>query len=430
MNLYQNQNVVNYLDKVCAQVKCKEVHYVIKTELLSHLEERVEEFIAKGLAENEAIEQATKHMGDPISVGIQLHNTHKPKIDWKLIFFATLFLGFGLFTLYTIQFNDLLRYDLRVFYNSALYVLFGAVILVLLSNLDYRKYQKISSYIYIVTIAIWVFALIFGRLEAGLPYIIIGPFSVNIAGISPYLLTIALAGLLTKHDWNNRKSLLIIWALFLIPVILYLASPCFSGLLLFTSAFGVLLYLSRAKLYQIALTFILPIIMAVLAVLSQPYRMERFTIFLNPEVDPGGAGYLYIQITEAVKAAGYFGQGFNLSAVPELHTDFVFTYVVYTFGWLAGILLFFAAMAFFIHLFKVVKEVRNQYGSLLIGGLATLLLVQSFWHIFMNLGCLPITGMSLPFISYGGSQVVVQMLILGIILSVYRLKDIVLLNKI
>lgn len=429
MNLYQNQNVINYLDQVCGQVKCREVHAALKVELLNHIEEITENLTDKGVPKEDAIQEAVKNMGDPISVGIQLHNTHKPKIDWKLIFFTTLFLGFGLFTLYTIQSYDLLRYDSSVFYKTAFYMLFGVLIFILVSNLDYRKFQKVSAYIYIVTIAIWVLALIIGPFEAGVPYIVIGPFPINIAGISPYLLTIALAGLLTNYDWNNRKSLLIGGALFLIPVLLYLASPWFSGLLLFTGSFVVLMYLSRAKIYQIALTLAVPIVPAILAIISHPYRTERFTIFLNPQVDPGGAGYIYIQITEAIKAAGYFGQGFNLVTVPELHTDFVFTYIVYTFGWLAGMLFFLVAMAFITHLFKTVKQVRNEYGSLLIAGLSTLLLFQFIWHILMNLGCLPITGMSLPFISYGGSQLIVQMVVLGIILSVNRLKDIVLLTK-
>lgn len=92
-------------------------------------------------------------------------------------------------------------------------------------------------------------------------------------------------------------------------------------------------------------------------------------------------------------------------------------------------LLLILLLGFFIYLFGTVKQANHEYGSLLIAGLATLLLIQSLWHIFMNLGWLPVTGMSLTFISYGGSQILVQMLVLGIILSVYRLKDIVLLSE-
>ena len=92
-------------------------------------------------------------------------------------------------------------------------------------------------------------------------------------------------------------------------------------------------------------------------------------------------------------------------------------------------LLLILLLGFFIYLFGTVKQANHEYGLLLISRLATLLLMQSLWHIFMNLGWLPVTGMSLTFISYGGSQLLVQMLVLGIILSVYRLKDIVLLSE-
>ncbi|MGI5911068.1 MAG: FtsW/RodA/SpoVE family cell cycle protein [Syntrophomonadaceae bacterium] len=429
MSLYQNHDVTEYLEKVCDQVKCKEIHPALKSELLNHIEERSEDLLAQGVPPEEAIRQAVKDMGDPVSVGKQLHQTHKPKTDWWLLLFTALFLGFGLFTLYTIQFNNLLTYDLGVFYKSIFYAVLGGALLILVSRIDYRKFQPISAYVYVFTIGIWILTLLDGPSVAGLPYLVVGPFSINIAAISPYLLTIALAGLLVKCDWNDRKSLIKGGILFIIPVLLYIASPCLSGLLLFTSAFFVLMLLSRAKYWQIAAIMAFPVLTTLLAVISHPYRLQRFTIFLNPQVDPSGAGYLYIKITEVLKAAGLFGQGFNLSVLPELHTDFVFTYIVYTFGWLAGILFFFLVVGFLVHLFKTAKIVRNEYGSLLIAGLSTLLLVQTLWHILMNLGWLPITGMSLPFISYGGSQLVVQMLALGMILAAYRLKDIVLLTN-
>lgn len=429
MSLYQNHDVTEYLEKVCAQVKCKEIHPALKSELLNHVEERSDDFIAQGMPLEEAIKQAVKEMGDPVSVGRQLHQTHKPQTDWWLLLFTVLFLGFGLFILYTIQFNNILRYDLKVFYKSSFYALLGGILLILVSRLDYRKFQPISAYIYVLTIVIWLFTLLFGKSVAGLPFLAAGPFSINIAAISPYLLIIALTGLLAKCDWNDRKSLIKVGILNIIPVFLYISSPCLAGLLLFSSAFLVLMLVSRAKYWQIAAIMALPAITALLAIISHPYHLQRFTAFLNPQADPGGAGYLYIQVTEALKAAGLWGQGFNLSALPELHTDFVFTYIVYTFGWLAGILLLLLVIGFLIHLFKISKIVHNAYGSALIAGLSTLLLVQALWHILMNLGWLPITGMSLPFISYSGSQLLVQMLVLGMILAVYRLKDIVLITS-
>lgn len=424
MNLLQNPNVNNYLSKVCEQIKWQEVHASIKAELVGHLEDQIYEFTSKGMPTEIAITEAIKQMGDPVSLGIQLHQTHKPRIDWKLIFFTILFAGFGLFTLYTIQANEILTHGHSFFYKTIFYTIMGAIILVLVSISDYRKFQKMSGFLYAATIGIWILALLFGNSSNGLPFLVMGPFSINIAAISPYLLTLALAGLLVNCRWKESKSVIIIATLFLIPVFLYLVSSCFSGLLLFTSALIILLYLSRAKLYQIMLILAITIVPTLLGIILVPYRLERLVTYFNPQGDLTGAGYLYIQISEAIKNAGFFGQGFNLSALPELHTDFVFTYITYSLGWIAGLILILITLIFFAHLFKTFKKTKNDYGSLLIAGLATLLLVQTFWHILMNLGCLPIMEMSLPFISYGGSQLIVQMMVLGVILSVYRLKDI------
>ncbi len=427
MNLQRDPNINEFLDTVCAQVKCREVHSALKTELLNHMEDRIEDLTGKGIPIKEAIPQAIKDMGDPVSIGIQLAHTHRPKIHWRLIIVTLLFLGFGLFTLYTIQANHLLRHEIQVFYKSAFYALLGAMLLILVSRLDYRKLWPLSPYIYLITLVIWLYALISGPTVAGLPYLLIGPWAINLGAVTPYFLIAASAGLLLKCDWNDRKSYLISGALFIIPLMLYLASSCLSGLLLFGGAFLVLVWRSGGKKLHISLLMALLLIPAVLKIIAQPYRLERITGFLNPQADPGGAGYLYLQLDQAIRSAGLLGHGFNLSALPELHTDFVFAYIVYSFGWLAAMLLLMLVLGFFIYLFGTVKQANHEYGSLLIAGLATLLLIQSLWHIFMNLGWLPVTGMSLPFISYGGSQLLVQMLVLGIILSVYRLKDMVLL---
>jgi cell division protein FtsW (lipid II flippase) len=307
----------------------------------------------------------------------------------------------------------------------------GLVVLIGVSISDYRKWQSSSIYIYVFTIIGWLLSLKFGLFLNGLPYLIIGPFSINIVNITPYLLVIAIAGILVNYDWNNTKAWLKSLVLFIIPIILFLASSSFSGMIIFASGFVVIMYFSGARLYQIASILALPMITGILTIISQPYRLDRLTMFLKPQADLNGTGYHYMQIGEAIKDAGYFGQGFNISsyAIPELHTDFVFTYIVFTFGWIAGILILFASLALFVHVFQTVKKIKNEYGSLLIIGLSTILLVQIIWHILMNLGCLPITAMGLPFMSYGGSQLLIQMLVVGILLSVYRLKDVVLITN-
>jgi cell division protein FtsW (lipid II flippase) len=109
--------------------------------------------------------------------------------------------------------------------------------------------------------------------------------------------------------------------------------------------------------------------------------------------------------------------------IPSAHTDFIFAYITYTFGWFTAIILAVLIMVFLIRMTRIAIIVKNNYARLLVIGLATIFAVQFLWNIAMNLGFAPISGVGLPFISYGGSQLISNALAVGIILSIYRRKN-------
>lgn len=135
---------------------------------------------------------------------------------------------------------------------------------------------------------------------------------------------------------------------------------------------------------------------------------------------------LYLQLREVLSISGHFGQGltFTPGTLPDLHTDFIFAFITYTFGWLANILLIIFMIIFLVRIALIARQVKTGYAKLLISGIATVLAVQFVWHIVMNLGAAPIAGVGLPFISYGGSQLVINTAAVGMILSIYRRKNI------
>jgi cell division protein FtsW (lipid II flippase) len=156
---------------------------------------------------------------------------------------------------------------------------------------------------------------------------------------------------------------------------------------------------------------------------------ERLFSFLSPEKDPTGPGYIYILIKELLTNAGWFGNGLNgdlsIQALPDAHTDFVFPYLVYSLGWLFGIFLSILLLVFIWRMSQTASKTQDYYGKLLVVGGATLIAVPAIWNILMGLGFAPIINVSLPFISYGGSALLFYSAVLGIILGVYRRKDIV-----
>ena len=168
--------------------------------------------------------------------------------------------------------------------------------MILVSRLDYRKLWPLSPYIYLITLVIWLYALISGPTVAGLPYLLIGPWAINLGAVTPYFLIAASAGLLLKCDWNDRKSYLISGALFIIPLMLYLASSCLSGLLLFGGAFLVLVWRSGGK--KLHISCMLYPYTAVLKILPN-LPTGAYYRFLNPQairwcripVPAAGPGY-------------------------------------------------------------------------------------------------------------------------------------------
>jgi cell division protein FtsW (lipid II flippase) len=163
-----------------------------------------------------------------------------------------------------------------------------------------------------------------------------------------------------------------------------------------------------------------------LLIVSVPYRLQRFFIFLNPAGDPQGAGYINIQLSHVLAHSGLFGQGLTFvpGVLPELHTDFIFAFITYTFGWIAGLLLIALVAMFLVRIALIAGKTKIHYGKLLISGFVSILAIQFLWNILMNLGLAPISGVGLPFISYGGSQLVINAAAIGIISSIYRRRNV------
>jgi cell division protein FtsW (lipid II flippase) len=156
------------------------------------------------------------------------------------------------------------------------------------------------------------------------------------------------------------------------------------------------------------------------------YQKVRFFAFLNPEQYSTNAGYQYLLIKKMFSSAGWFGQQADKEMFPgtsDSFTDFAFVSITYYFGWIMGIILVIILSLFVARMIMVSQKVKDSYGKLLIVGGVTIFAVQLIYNIGMSLGFLPLTAMSLPFISYGQTPTLLNAGIIGIVLSVYRRKD-------
>ncbi|MBE1447067.1 FtsW/RodA/SpoVE family cell cycle protein [Paenibacillus sp. OAS669] len=422
----------DYLDSVIRLVKARELHKDIRREIADHLEELVSLKREEGSSEEEAARWAVRQMGEPSVVGSELNKVHKPRIPWGLIGWVAVWLIFSFVAMYAVELSYAgmeRRSYIPFLLKKVEFTAIGLIPMVLLLFFDYRRILKYSWGIYIGTAVISLITVLSGRQINGMKaYISLGPIQLDWISISIYLFIIAAAGILSSMDSSQRSGWKQYLLLLVVPTYLYLMSPSVSSIILYVCSYLILLYFVT-KSWRVVLTPILLFGAFVVVILwISEYRLDRLTAFLNPYSDPEGAGYMYMQISQAIRSAGWWGHGLGAVNIrlPEIHTDNLFTYLIYSLGWLPGMVIIVCAVLFAVQMLQAFANVRDRYGKILIGGLGSLLVMQFVWNLGMSTGVLPILGgISLPFLSYGGSHSLIEMVAMGIMFSVYRRKDMI-----
>ncbi|MDD2200507.1 MAG: FtsW/RodA/SpoVE family cell cycle protein [Bacteroidales bacterium] len=393
MVLTQNSRIEAYINEVCSQIEFREVYHEIKLELETHLQEIIEDYLSKDFSEDEAVDKAIAQMGGANVVGKQLNNIHKSKPEWSILIISLFFVSIGLLTMFFIEKQGLFTTaSSHIFTKSLVFTIIGAVIVTGLYLFDYRKLEPYSKQIYLCTVLVLVFIIIFGQRVNGKPYLEIGPIFIDIVEISPLLFSMALAGIANKWNWDKPKWLLQGLLLCVVPLILMLVSCSLSAGIIYSITCTIIMIVSgeRHRKFQLSRGLVHGVIM--LVIIGVPCGLMR--------------------LIDIPKFISYY------------HTDFIFSFINCTFSWIAGCILAALVFIFIIRMTCMVTIVKNNYGKLLISGLVTIFTVRFLWNILMNLGLAPISGVGLPLISFGGSQLIFNATALGIILSIYRLRNI------
>ncbi|MGH4123480.1 MAG: FtsW/RodA/SpoVE family cell cycle protein [Clostridium sp.] len=424
MGVGANSKINEYIDYVCSFVKYKEAHKEIKAELSSHIEDIVDEYTESGMSQEEAGIKAVSRMGDSDILGKQLNIAHSGTPDWITLILTIVLVNTGVILMYLMQYKSSYRSSDYLFKHSVLYAAIGTIGIVLLYFFDYRKIQKYSNYIFIGMCLLFILSFFIGQSINGASFISVGNFTFNIKAISLYVFVIALAGIFNNYDWKKKMNLIKATGYLGIPMFFMFSAQGLSYCGMYFIAFIVLALKSNMKkryaIYIVAFNTFCVLFYSWLEI----YRMLRFLVFLDPFSDPEGAGYLGVQMYKITHTSGILGHGFSanekLLRVPELQSDFVFNYIVHTFGWLGAAVIITLIISFIYRMLHISKYVRDNYGRLLISGLISIFIVQFAANILMNVNLFPIIGIALPFISYGGSLGIINMLSVGVIMSVYR----------
>lgn len=350
------------------------------------------------------------------------------KIDWILMITVLFLFGIGLIAIYSVDLSSDVTSALS-YQRQLLFAGIGIGLMFLFSFVDYRSLRSYSWYIYGFGILMLLFVLFFGATVRGTQ----GWF--NIFGLrfqpvefAKFIVIIYLAKYLA--DWANnldefRYVVLSGMGVFF-PFLLVMLQPDFgSGMVMFFVWFG-LLVVSGFKWSHMLRVGIILVAMIAFAwmFLFADYQKQRVMTFLDPASDPLGRGYNINQSIIATGSGRLFGRGVGLGSqsqlkfLPESQTDFIFAVVGEELGFAGASLLLALVMIFFYRLFVATRMAKDDFSMFLLLGISLLFFVHFFINISMNIGMAPVTGISLPFVSYGGSFLVMSFILVGVVQSI------------
>ena len=309
------------------------------------------------------------------------------------------------------------------------YAVVGLVVFFVFAFFDYRNLKKATWWMYLVIVLMLGFVWFFGRSVLGSTrWIDLGIFRIQPAEFTKLIMVIIMAKFLDSSGEKVKSFRYIILSgiYVAIPMVLILIEPDLgSSLVVFFTWFAMLM-VSRMNKKHILVLLVLILIVGMVGwfFVLKPYQKTRVYTFINPSNDPRGSGYNVLQSIIAVGSGGLFGRGVGrglqsqLKFLPERQTDFIFASTAEELG-LVGSAFILVAFAFLLYrLLKTAQRSRDNFGMYLSLGIFFMLLVQIVINIGMNIGILPVTGIPLPFLSYGGSSLITTFASLGLAESV------------
>ena len=354
------------------------------------------------------------------------------------------------------------------------FVVVSMLILFFVYFLPARTFRVLALPTYVFSIGLLIFVLFFGNTVYGAKsWISFGSIGFQPSEFAKVGLIFFLSNWITdpRRDINNMKDLVLTITISLVPIILILLEPDMGtaivyggialvmifwsglnlfglfvvispGVIFFASLFGTIPFIATLVLLLVALVyfkqnlfisgsvfvinlasgFIYDFILTIL----KPHQVKRLQSFVDPNADPLGAGYNALQAKVAMGSGGFFGKGFmegnqtQLRFIPEQWTDFIYSVIGEEFGFIGSFVVLVVFMTFFIRLLELSSIAGDKFGKLTIMGILTFFFIHFTINIGMNLGITPVIGLPLPFISYGGSSLITNMFLVGVVLNIYK----------
>lgn len=352
--------------------------------------------------------------------------------NYKLLFLICLTVFAGILTLYSAANGQWNPWADKQFMRFVL----SLSVLIFVSMINIRLWMKYAYLIYAVSLILLIGVTLFGHVGMGAQrWLNLGFMKLQPSELMKIALVLALARYFhsaTLVDIKSVRSIMVPLFMMLLPVALILEQPDLGTGLMLVFATGAIFFLVGVQIWKFALVGMgILLSVPILWTFLHTYQKKRVLTFLNPESDPLGSGYHILQSKITLGSGGLFGKGFmestqsRLNFLPEKQTDFIFTLIAEEFGFLgaAGLILLF--LSIIIYCFYIGMISNNYFGKILATGLGVNFALYVFINIGMVTGLLPVVGVPLPLVSYGGTAMMTLFFGFGLVQSVYINKEMV-----
>lgn len=353
-------------------------------------------------------------------------------IDWVLIICSILLVSVGLLALYSCTQNT----ELDEFNKQLIWTTISIIVMVIITKIDYHFISKCSYVIYGIFILLLIAVLFTEPINGATSWFNIGFFSFQPGEFAKVFVVIFLATIITKIQQQGRlevnrvSKLAIILGALALPILLIILQPDYGTALAFIVAIVFMLFAAGIdKKYIIVSIALVVILLPLLYFFILPdHAKQRIDVYLNPELDPRGAGYNIIQSKLAVGGGKLFGMGLlkgNQTQLGFLYpktTDFIYAVIGEELGFIACATIVIIYVVLLTRAINIAKTASDDLGSYIAIGISGILFFHIVENIGMTIGLLPITGVPLPFISYGGSSLITNFICIGLLLNIAKYK--------
>ncbi len=316
------------------------------------------------------------------------------------------------------------------FYKQITWYVLGLVLMVIFANINYNIFMGIANQLYFFFCGLLLLVLVFGHSSLGAQrWLKLPGFNLQPSEFMKLILSFTIIRFIAVHQKESFtiKNLFKMLGIIILPMLMILKQPDLGTAILMVPVTLLIFFMGNMPWKKLIMIILIGLIVIPAGYhFLKDYQKQRIMIFLNPNIDPMGAGYNVIQSQIAVGSGNAAGKGWlrgtqsQLNFIPIKHTDFIFAVIAEEFGFLGGIFVIIIYLLLVMEGLNIVKLCRFLGGKMMASAITGIIFCQVIINIGMNIGLMPVTGITLPLLSYGGSSTLMIMAALGIMQNIYK----------